>query len=87
MLWAVILYVNCRKKSSHSDKFAVSVNRAYGQMSLKLSGRTEGEYENPDRLTDTSTSTAATYETIDTWMGPEYVYARADEVVRTTNEQ
>ena len=86
-----------RKKSSRSDKFAVSANMAYGQMKF---GTTEGEYEDPDRpgqRTDTmttatrsyeSTTCTATYETVDTRSSPrvpEYVYARADEAVHTTN--
>ena len=62
---------------------------SYGQINLKLPERTERENENPDRSGEwTDTTTTATYETIDTRSNPmcpdhEYVYARADEAVRT----
>ena len=88
-----------RKRSSRSDKFAVSANMAYGQVNMTF-GITEREYENPDRsgqCTDTMTTatrsyetTTAAYETVDIQSSPrvpEYVYVRTDEAVRTTSEQ
>ena len=94
MPFGIILNFFSRRKSSDSAKdtnnFAVSVNMAYGEVSLKPR-EAEGEYENPDIIlkpsgqgTETITTSNA-YEAVDTSNPAAPEYASTEEAMCATH--